>query len=32
MLNARQIKQFGDNVKRLEWERQNRLRIPFEKI
>ena len=31
MLNARQIKQFGDNVKRLEWERQNRLRIPFEK-
>ena len=31
MLNVKQIKQFGSQVKRLEWERQNRLRIPFER-
>ena len=31
MISQKQIQRFGSQVKRLEWERQNRLRIPFEK-
>ena len=32
MLSQKQIQRFGSKVKIQEWERQNRLRIPFEKI
>ena len=31
MLSQKQIQRFGSKVKIQEWERQNRLRIPFEK-
>ena len=31
MISQKQVKRFGSQVKRMEWERQNRLRIPFEK-
>ena len=31
MISKKQIERFGSQIKRLEWERQNRLRIPFER-
>ena len=29
--NTKQINRFGNQIRYMEWERQNRLRIPFEK-